>query len=466
MEYFLNNINNNSQEALSVSELTARIKNTLSNHFTGLWVRGEVSNFYCHNKRHLYFDLNDANAKIRAVMFYSDTVNLDFKIENGLLLNLFGSISVYEKRGEYQLIAEKAQKVSSGELLLALEELRKKLNKLGYFDPACKKPVPLLPQKIGAVTSVGGSVLHDIITVLDKRFGNFHLIVRNVNVQGKTSADEICEALDDLEEFGVDVIIIARGGGSFEDLWAFNTEKVAKKVFDCKIPVISAVGHETDRTICDDVADVRAATPSVAAALSIMNKNDFIIKISEINGRMYKVQKNKINRAFREIDYLIQRRIFRKPKSIILKNIQDFEMTNKYFLEKSETVFKNKTSILNHTIKLLDRKYIISRINNSRIAVGNHYKKLHPLLNLDFANKKNRLNMLLNDLNSLNPVKAVEKGFAVLTDTENKKYIKSISEVNEGQEINIFLKDGSLLSRILEKINKKPDWDGKNDQWN
>lgn len=141
-------------------------------------------------------------------------------------------------------------------------------------------------------------------------------------------------------------------------------------------------------------------------------------------------------------------------------------MTNKYFLEKSETVFKNKTSILNHTIKLLDRKYIISRINNSRIAVGNHYKKLHPLLNLDFANKKNRLNMLLNDLNSLNPVKAVEKGFAVLTDTENKKYIKSISEVNEGQEINIFLKDGSLLSRILEKINKKPDWDGKNDQWN
>ena len=463
MEYFLKNINNNSKEALSVSELTARIKNTLSTHFTGLWVKGEVSNFYCHNKRHLYFDLNDANAKIRVVMFYSDATNLDFKIEDGLLLNLFGSISVYEKRGEYQLIAEKAEKVSTGELLLALEELRKKLNKLGYFDPAYKKPVPLLPQKIGAVTSAGGAVLRDIITVLNKRFGNFHLVVRNVNVQGKTSADEICEAIDELESFGADVIIIARGGGSLEDLWAFNTEKVAQKVFECSIPVISAVGHETDHTICDDVADLRAATPSVAAASAIMNKNDYLIKIAEINGRMSGILKNKINRSYREMDYLVQRRIFRKPKSIILKNIQDFEMMHKVLMEKAEAIFKNKTGIFNNTVNMLDRKYIISRINTARIVVGNNYKKLYPLLNLDFANKKNSINMLLKDLDSLNPANAVDKGFAVLTDTENNKYIKSISEVKEGQEINIFLKDGSLLSRILKKINKKPGWDGKND---
>jgi exodeoxyribonuclease VII large subunit len=396
-------------------------------------------------------------------MFYSDAANLDFKIEDGLLLNLFGSISVYEKRGEYQLIAEKAQKVSSGELLLALEELREKLKKLGYFDPAYKKPVPALPSVIGAVTSAGGAVLRDIITVLDARFGNFHLVVRNVNVQGKTSADEICQAIDELESFGADVLIIARGGGSLEDLWAFNTEKVAKKVFECHIPVISAVGHQTDHTICDDVADLRAATPSVAAALSIMNKNDYLIKIAEINSRMLSILKNKINHAYREIDYLVQRRIFRKPQSIILKDIQDFEMLHKSFLEKAEEIFKNKTGIFNNTAKLLDRRYIISRINNGRIVVGNNYKKLYPLLNLDFTNKKNCINMLLKDLNSLNPANALKKGFAVLTDIENNKYIRSISEVKEGQNINIFLKDGSLLSRILEKINKKPYWEEEND---
>jgi len=464
MDDFIENINGiSASNALTVSQLTIRIKNTLYENFPGLWVKGEVSNFYCHNKRHLYFDLKDADAKIRVVMFYAGAKNLGFEIEDGLQLNLYGSISVYEKRGEYQLIAEIAEKVRSGDMLLALEELRKKLKGLGYFDHLYKKPVPLLPGKIGAITSTGGAVIRDIITVLTERFENFHLVVRNVNVQGSTSADEICDAVDDLERYGADVIIIARGGGSLEDLWAFNTEKVAKKVFECSIPVISAVGHETDHTICDDVADLRAATPSVAAAFAIMNKQDHIARINQLLKRAQDLVKNKITRACREIDFLVERRIFKKPQSVILKNIQDFELLQRVFFEKSKAIVKSRAAVFDNAAKSLDSKYILSRIKTGMIITANNFKKLYPLFNLTYTSKKNNINMLLKDLHSAGPLNAIEKGYAIITDIRNNKHIKSVSAVKTGQDINIVLKDGRLLSRILEKVNKKPNWDGKND---
>ncbi|MDY0028014.1 MAG: exodeoxyribonuclease VII large subunit, partial [Candidatus Humimicrobiaceae bacterium] len=235
----------------TVSELNQEIRKSLEMGYHDIWLEGEVSNFYFHDKKHMYFDLKDEKSKIKVVMFQNSNRNLIFDIEEGLYIIVNGYVSVYEKRGEYQIVALDALPVGKGALILAFEQLKAKLEKKGYFDSAHKKSIPALPGKIGVVTSVDGAVIRDIILVLEHRFENFHLIVRDVNVQGITSSNEICEAIDDLCEYGVDVIILARGGGSLEDLWAFNTEEVAEKIYNCPIPLISAIGHETDYTISD-----------------------------------------------------------------------------------------------------------------------------------------------------------------------------------------------------------------------
>ena len=260
----------------TVSELNLEIRKNLESNYLDIWLEGEVSNFYFHDKKHMYFDLKDENSKIRVVMFHNNNKNLLFNIEEGLHILINGYVSVYEKRGEYQIVALSARPVGKGSLILAFEQLKEKLEKKGYFDRIHKKNVPILPKKIGIATSIGGAVIRDIISVLERRFKNFHLIIRDVNVQGITSSDEICEAIDDLCQYGADVIILARGGGSLEDLWAFNTEKLAEKIFDCSVPLISAVGHETDYTIADFVADKRAATPSVAGEIVILNKTEAV----------------------------------------------------------------------------------------------------------------------------------------------------------------------------------------------
>src|SRR4030066_1012643 len=270
----------------TVSELNLEVRKSLEKDYSLIWVEGEVSNFYFHDKKHMYFDLKDERSKIKVVMFQSNNKNLLFDIEEGLHILINGYISVYEKRGEYQIVAVDARPVGKGSLILAFEQLKEKLEKKGYFDRIHKKNIPILPKKIGIATSIGSAGIKDIILVLKDRFENFHLIVRDVNVQGITSGDEICEAIDDLCQYGVDVIILARGGGSLEDLWAFNTEKLAEKIFNCPLPLISAVGHETDYTISDFVADMRAATPSVAGQLVILSKMEAVGKIKDLNKRM------------------------------------------------------------------------------------------------------------------------------------------------------------------------------------
>ena len=301
----------------TVSELNLEIRKSLEKDYSLIWVEGEVSNFYFHDKKHMYFDLKDERSKIKVVMFQSNNKNLVFDIEEGLHILINGYISVFEKRGEYQVIALDARPVGKGSLILAFEQLKEKLEKKGYFDKIYKKDIPILPAKIGVATSIGGAVIRDIIQVLKHRFENFHLIIRDVNVQGSTSSDEICEAIDDLCQYGVDVIILARGGGSLEDLWAFNTEKLAKKIFDCPIPLISAIGHETDYTISDFVSDIRAATPSVAGQLVILSKMEAVGKIKGLNKRMAHLIDSKIAILKKETNFIIRKRIFIKPETLL-----------------------------------------------------------------------------------------------------------------------------------------------------
>ena len=275
-------------KAYTVSEITRLVKLELENSFPILWVEGEVSNFHRHTSGHLYFTLKDEQCQLRAVMFRSDAGRVKFDLKDGLRLICRGRINVYEPRGEYQLIADLIEPKGKGALQLAFEQLKEKLRAEGLFDPKHKKPLPLFPKKIGIVTSPRGAAIVDILRTLERRFAKLHILIYPAKVQGEGAADEIVEGIDFLGRLtGLDVIIVGRGGGSIEDLWAFNEERVARAIFRSPVPIISAVGHEVDFTISDFVADIRASTPSVAAEIVIKEEQTLIERVNNLRKRVH-----------------------------------------------------------------------------------------------------------------------------------------------------------------------------------
>lgn len=279
MEDF-NEINRLEGKIYKVSELNFELKKLLEGNYPDIWVEGEISNFHHHSSGHMYFDLKDENSKIKSVMFLGDNRNLKFMPEDGMKVLTRGGVTLYLRKGEYQIVVRYIEPKGKGALLIAFEQLKKKLKAEGLFDIKYKKPIPFLPSRIGVVTSLGSAVLHDIKNVLNRRFENHHLIISPSSVEGESASTEICRAIENLNQYGkVDVIILARGGGSLEALWAFNTEEVARAVFSSEIPIISAVGHETDFTISDFVADLRAPTPSAAAEMVMPEKSELLNQI-------------------------------------------------------------------------------------------------------------------------------------------------------------------------------------------
>jgi exodeoxyribonuclease VII large subunit len=447
----------------TVSELNQEIKRNLESGYPDIWVEGEVSNFYFHDKKHMYFDLKDENSKIKVVMFQHVNRNLIFNIEEGLHILINGYISLYEKRGEYQVVAMDARPVGKGALILAFEQLKEKLEKKGYFDISHKKNIPLLPGRIGLVTSIGGAVIRDIFLVLKERFENFHVIVRDVNVQGITSSDEICRAIDELCEYGVDVIIIARGGGSLEDLWAFNTEKIAEKIFECPVPIISAIGHETDYTISDFVADRRAATPSVAAEIVILDKKETVEKLKGMFKRATNLIESRVRMLKKEIFFLIRRRTFTRPKTI-LDRFNQFISEMKIRLERDIGVHvQAKGNRLANLARLIDKKSIIEKVYSYKIEVKNLKVRLFSDAGHYINLKKSEVKYILGKLADRNPVNILERGFALLYDMEEKESIKSVREVRMDQVVRILLRDGMLSAKIFDKIYKKLEPGFKNE---
>src|SRR6476661_4824396 len=272
----------------SVSELTAGIRALIETKFGEVWLEGEISNCKVWNTGHMYFTLKDGGAQIKAVMFRTAVRYLRFKPEDGLHVIARGRLGVYEPKGEYQIVCEHMEPHGLGALQLAFEQLKKKLQAEGLFDTARKRPLPSLPRRIGIVTSLEGAALRDIIKVLRRRHPNAHLLIRPTRVQGEGAAADIAEALRAIVKVpGVDVVIVGRGGGSLEDLQAFNQEPVARAIAASPVPVVSAVGHEVDVTIADFVADLRAPTPSAAAQLVVTAKDDFCARVSRLIGRLH-----------------------------------------------------------------------------------------------------------------------------------------------------------------------------------
>lgn len=299
---------------VSVTDITRRIKGVLERGFSEVWVQGEISNCKLHTSGHMYFTLKDEGAQLSAVMWRSRVAQLLFRPSDGLKVIVRGNITVYEPRGNYQIDCLQIQPVGAGELQLAFERLKQKLSAEGLFDEEHKKPLPSYPQVIGIVTSPTGAAIQDMLNVLRRRFPALEVIVAPVKVQGIGAAEEIAEAIHDLNTLhGIDVIIVGRGGGSLEDLWAFNEEAVARAIYSSRIPVVSAVGHEIDFSISDFVADLRAPTPSAAAELVVKDRNEIIDILRNYSYTIQNIVANRLQSSKERVHALIRSYSFNKP---------------------------------------------------------------------------------------------------------------------------------------------------------
>lgn len=386
---------------LTVSELTYKIKAFVEPNFQDIWLQGEISNYKVHSPSgHVYFTLKDENASINAAMWkrYADAYLKDRAYKDGDKVLVHGKIEIYEPRGEYKIIVDFIEPLGIGELQIKFEMLKQKLAAEGLFDKRYKKPIPEYPNRIGIVTSPTGAAIRDIINIISRRFPAVELIVYPVKVQGEGAAEEIAQAIRDLNSYGeVEVIIVGRGGGSIEDLWAFNEEIVARAIFESKIPIISAVGHEIDYSISDFVADLRAPTPSAAAELVVKNRDDVIENVQNIWYTIHQLVLDKIKNAKREVEHLVKSYAFNRPLDWL----------------------RQYTMRIDELTRALD------------IAMSHRFE----IIKQDF-------NQWLKRFESVNPEIALKRGYAIVY--KNGKIVHSKDELKINDEFNIKLSDGTI----------------------
>ena len=337
------------ENSLSVSDLTAKIKDLIESNFSSVIVRGEISNFTHHSSGHMYFTLKDKHSELRAVMFKGKNSSLAFTPKNGTDVVIQGNLSVYEMRGQYQIIAQHMEPAGIGALFLAFEELKKRLLAEGLFDKSKKKPMPKFPSTIGIVTSRTGAALRDMLIIFKRRAPQVKIIVRPALVQGSEASNDIIAAIKDLSlQEGVNLIIIGRGGGSIEDLWPFNDEALAREIFKCSKPIISAVGHETDITISDMVADLRAPTPSAAAEIAINNILEISQSIENNLIRLRNLIESKIATTWQTFDNLSERHFLQKPKMVFIRQKEKIDrLKNNLSLSMNKIISLKKSSAIN-----------------------------------------------------------------------------------------------------------------------
>ncbi|MCX7885964.1 MAG: exodeoxyribonuclease VII large subunit [Verrucomicrobiae bacterium] len=410
---------NQTPHIYSVTELTRQIKAHLEACFPAVWVEGEISNLRPAQSGHLYFTLKDANAALSAVMFRNTAGRLTFRPNDGLHVLAFGQISVYEKSGQYQLIVEQLMPKGLGALQLAFEQLKQKLANEGLFDPARKKPLPVLPRRIGLVTSPTGAAVRDFLRIIGQRFPNIHIIINPVRVQGEGAAQEIAAAIDEFNAMRcVDVIVITRGGGSLEDLWPFNEEIVARAIARSRLPTISAVGHEIDFTIADFVADLRAPTPSAAAQMVIPAKADLLTRLAELQRHLDKDLKNCLLQA--------RQRLQRCTPPHPIKTIQTYQ----------QRLDELATQLAKSCRRICQQHR--NRLANLRLPPP------QKLLQLT----RNRLTQATTRLDLLSPLATLKRGYSI-TRTSDGTIVRSIRQTHKGQRLRTLVADGEFESRVL-----------------
>ena len=444
------NFLDNTQEIVSVSEINKRAKSLLEENFPFVWIEGEVSNFFSAASGHWYFSLKDESSEIRCAMFSNKNLQISFEPKDGDHLVVNGTLSIFEGRGQYQLIVEHVELAGEGALLRAFEELKKKLHSEGLFDDSLKKELPPYPKKIAVVTSPDGAVIQDIINVLERRSPFFNLVVVPTLVQGDKAAAQISRAINKASKLkNIGLIILARGGGSIEDLWAFNSEEVARTITKCPIPLISAVGHETDFTIADFVADLRAPTPSIAAEIvsqsySELNEtfDNYYDYLTVGFGSFLEYQRlrfeNLINRIRHPGDKL--REIGQKVDYIetnLVRNIYDhiYSLQNNFKL--NEQAFTQNSPV--HKIKEV------------KLHLQNTSKDLLNTFKAKTERKNNILGELVATLQAVSPLSVLARGYSIISTEPDGQILSSALQVKIGQKISAVLNEGKIKAKVESK---------------
>jgi exodeoxyribonuclease VII large subunit len=411
----------------TVSQITEIVKAELESALPFVWVEGEISNFRRAESGHLYFTLKDERSQLQAVMWRSDARLVRFDFKDGLKVICRGRITVYEARGQYQLVTELVEPKGKGALQLAFEQLKEKLRAEGLFDPQHKKKLPLLPKKIGIVTSPRGAAIVDILRTLGRRFARLHIVIYPARVQGEGAAEEIVEGIDYLgRQPDIDVIIVGRGGGSIEDLWAFNEEKVARAIYRSPLPVISAVGHEVDFTIADFVADIRASTPSVAAEIVIKEEQALVERIDSLSQRLSQTLRFLLQDKKQRVFNLSHHRIFQNFRIKLLnleQRVDDLEHRGREVFRRQRVLFAEHLA-----------------------AVRLAREKMANLISRRLGDLLARWEKLSVELHNASPLNILKKGYTLCW-TDNLRLIRRIEDVETDKDITVSFYKGDFTCR-------------------
>ena len=432
----------------SVSEITQQIQQLIEGKLDPVWIEGEISNFRCPISGHYYMSIKDEHAQIKAVMFRGQNRNLTFVPKDGLKVIAKGRITIYPPRGEYQLIIEYIEPVGIGALALAFEQLKRKLAAQGLFDQSIKKPIPFLPQKVAVITSPTGAAIRDFLKVIRRRFANLEIIIVPVRVQGEGATEEIINAIELVNsKLDVDIIVLTRGGGSIEDLWAFNKEELAFAIRRSRIPIVSAVGHEIDWTISDFAADLRAPTPSAAAEILVKEKETLVKRLSDIRERLISAIRNRIiqnnlelnrlKKTLKDPTQLLQERLFRIDELALR-----YKRAMEVFLEKrKERLFSLKKQLIVCSPR--------NRIDRIRQKIEFYEKRLTTVIIQRLNENKSQLQRLKNRLEDLGPISVLKRGYSIAMRLSDGKVLTDPYETEKGEKIKILLAKGSIISEVL-----------------
>ncbi|PLR76449.1 exodeoxyribonuclease VII large subunit [Bacillus sp. V3-13] len=440
------------QRFLTVNALTRYIKRKFDAdpHLQDVFVKGEISNFKQHSSGHMYFTLKDEKARILAVMFSSSNRAMKFSPENGMKVLVKGDITVYESSGQYQIYIKEMRPDGIGELYLAYQQLKEKLQKEGLFSPQYKKSIPKYPQTVGVITSPTGAAIRDVLTTLKRRYPIARVIIIPALVQGEQAAPSIAKAIATANgNSEIDVLIVGRGGGSIEELWAFNEEIVARTIFESRVPIISAVGHETDYTIADFVADMRAPTPTAAAELAVPHIDDLMERIMNRRTRLLRAMKEKIAAQNQRLNRLQKSYAFRYPQRLYEQKIEQVDKRTEQLVKGAQKLFALKTEQHRLALGRLNRVHPRELLSEAAASYKRTNRALNKALGNIHTNKQKDLHSMLTTLEALSPLKIMNRGYSLVY-KDDGQLVKSISAVKKDESIEVKMADGNMQCRVID----------------
>jgi exodeoxyribonuclease VII large subunit len=442
---------------LTVSELATRIKAQLEDSFPAVWVEGEISNLRTPSSGHAYFTLKDDGAQLRCVLFRSRGRRVAFQPEDGMQVLAFGGLDVYLARGEYQLVVELLEPKGVGALHLAFEQLKRRLDAEGLFDAARKRPLPPFPRTIGIVTSPTGAAIRDMLHVIDRRFADLRVLITPVRVQGEDAPGEIVRALRDLEEISdLDVVIVGRGGGSIEDLWAFNDERVARAIAACRVPVISAVGHETDFTIADFVADLRAPTPSAAAELVVQEKLQVARALLGLYEGLKQAMTGRLERERERLEHAAKRRVLTDASRALRDMHRRLDELGARLARGARTragQTEHRLSLARNALRSLNP---VARIANGAVLLSQLHGRLVAAAAYGAKASRHRFDGVVGQLDSLSPLAVLGRGYSLTRLLPSGVIVRSATQARPGDAIEVLLHRGALEARV-ERLKERDD---------